>query len=120
MQTNLEQCPLCGTELSQTKFREIRAKLKEQEDQKARELEEAKLAIKREAEREFSRKLEQETRGAEKRARAEAGKQLEKVLAENGALAGKLKTTEAQVAEIRKQAQADVERQKLIAETRAK
>ena len=95
MQTSLEQCPLCGTQLSQTKFREIRAKLREQEDKKARELEEAKLAIKREAEREFSKKLEQESRAAEKRARAEAAKQLEKVLAEKDALAGKLKTTEA-------------------------
>src|SRR2546429_271585 len=120
MQTSLEQCPLCGTQLSQTKFREIRAKLREQEDKKARELEEAKLAIKREAEREFSKKLEQESRAAEKRARAEAAKQLEKVLAEKDALAGKLKTTEAQVAEVRKQAQADVEKQKVIAESRAK
>jgi hypothetical protein len=120
MPTNLEQCPLCGTELSQTKFREIRTKLREQEDQKARQLEDAKLVIKREAELEFSKKLEQESRAAEKRARAEAGKELEKVLVEKDALAGKLKTTEAQVAEIRKQAQVDLEKQKAIAESRAK
>jgi uncharacterized protein with PIN domain len=50
MQTNLEQCPLCGTELSQTKFREIRAKLREQDERKATEIAEAKLAITREAE----------------------------------------------------------------------
>lgn len=120
MQANLEQCPLCGTELSQTKFREIRAKLREQDDQKARELEDAKLAIKGDAEREYSQKLAQESREAEKRARAEAHKQLEKALAEKDGLADKLRTAEAQVAEIRKKAQADIEKQKQIAETTAR
>ena len=60
MQTNLEQCPLCGTELSQTKFREIRAKLREQEQQKVTEIAEVKLSITREVEMEFRKKLVQE------------------------------------------------------------
>jgi hypothetical protein len=120
MQANLEQCPLCGTELSQTKFREIRAKLREQEDQKARELADAKLAIKREAEQEFSKKLEQESRAAEKRAKAEADKQVQKVLAEKDSLTDKLKMAEAREAEIRKQAQAEIEKQKQAAEKKAK
>lgn len=120
MQTNLEQCPLCGTELSQTKFREIRAKLREQEERKAAELAEAKLAIKREAEQEFSKKLEQESRSAEKRARAEADKQVQKVMAEKDALTGKLRVAEAREAEIRKQAQAEIEKQKQVAEKEAK
>ena len=120
MQTNLDQCPLCGTELSQTKFREIRAKLNEQKEQTARGLAEAKLAMKREAEQEFNKRLEQESKAAEKRAKAEADKRLEKVLAEKDTLVGKLKAAETQVTEIRKQAQAEVESQKLIAENNAK
>jgi hypothetical protein len=115
MQTNLEQCPLCGTELSQTKFREIRAKLREQEDRQATELEEAKLAAQQEAEQEFNKKLEQESRAAEKRARAEADKQVQKVTAEKAALSGKLKAAEAREGEIRKEAQAEIEKQKELA-----
>jgi len=120
MQTNLDHCPLCGTELSQTKFREIRAKLKEQEERKGTELEEAKLAIKREAEQEFNKRLEQESRAAEKRAKAEADKQVQKVTAEKAALSGKLKAAEAHEAEIRKEAQAEIEKQKELAAKRAK
>jgi hypothetical protein len=120
MHTNLEQCPLCGTELSQTKFREIRAKLKEQEERKASEMEEAKLAVQREAEQEFKKKLEQESKAAEKRARAEADKQVQKITAENVALSGKLKSAEAREAEIRKEAQAEIEKQKDLAAKRAK
>jgi len=120
MQTNLEQCPLCGTELSQTKYREIRAKLKEQDERNSRELEDAKLAVHREAEQEFHKKLEQESRAAEKRARAEADKQVQKVIAEKATLSGKLKAAEAQEAEIRKEAQAEIEKQKELAAKRAK
>ena len=120
MQTNLEQCPLCGTELSQTKYREIRAKLREQEERKSTEIAEAKLAITREAELEFRKKLEQESRTSEKRARAEADKQVQKVMAEKDALTGKLKVAEAREAEIRKEAQAEIERQKLAAGKKAK
>jgi hypothetical protein len=120
MHTNLDQCPLCGTELSQTKFREIRAKLREQEERKATELEEAKLAVKREAEQEFNKRLEQESRTAEKRARAEADKQVQKVTAEKDALAGDLKAAQAREAEIRERSQAEIEKQKQVAEKRAK
>lgn len=120
MQTNLEQCPLCGTELSQTKFREIRAKLREQDERKATEIAEVKLAITREAELEFKKKLEQESKAAEKRARAEADRQVQKVIAERDAATGKLKAAEAREAEIRKQAQAEIEKQKQVAEERAR
>jgi hypothetical protein len=120
MQTNLEQCPLCGSELSQIKFREIRAKLREQEERKATELAEAKLGITRELEQEFKRKLEQERKDSEKRARAEAQKQVDKVTTERDALTGKLKAAEVREAEIRKQAQAEVEKQRLAAEKKAR
>jgi hypothetical protein len=120
MQTNLDQCPLCGTELSQTKFREIRAKLREQEERKATELEDAKMAIKRAADQEFNKRLEQESRAAEKRARAEADKQVQKVTAEKVALSDKLKAAEVREAEIQKEAQAEIEKQKGLAAKRAK
>lgn len=120
MQTNLEQCPLCGTELSQTKFREIRAKLRLEQEQKNREMEEAKLAVKREAEQEFKKKLEQESRAAEKRARAEADKQVRKAIGERDTLAEKLKTAEAEAVEIRKDAQEEVEKQRQAAQKTAR
>ena len=120
MQTNLGQCPLCGSELSQTKFREIRAKLREQEERKATELAEAKLVLARELEAEFKTKLEQERRASEKRAREEAEKKFQKVIAERDSLTGKLKAAEAREAEIRKQAQAEVEKQRQAAEKKVK
>jgi hypothetical protein len=120
MQTNLEQCPLCGTELSQTKFREIRAKLREQQDRKATELAEAKLAITREMEQQFGKQLEQEKRAAEKRAKAEADKRVEKVLAERNALNDKLKAAEIRVAKIQEQSQLEIAKQKEAAEKKAK
>lgn len=120
MSTNLDQCPLCGTELSQTKFREIRAKLRLEQEQKNRELEEAKLAVKREAQQEFNKKLEQERTAAEKRARAEADKQVQKAIGERDTLAGRLKTAEAEVVEIRKQAKEEVEKQRQAAEKKAR
>lgn len=120
MQTNLEQCPLCGSELSQTKFREIRAKLREQDDRRATELAEAKLALTRRLEEEFKGKLEQERRASEKRAREEAEKKFQKITAERDALTGKLKAAEAREAEVRKQTQAEVEKQRQAAEKKAK
>ncbi len=120
MQTNLEQCPLCATELSQTKFREIRAKLREQEQQKVTEIAEVKLSITRELEMEFRKKLVQESRAVEKRATAEADKQVQKVLAERNALNDKLKEAEVRVAKVREQAQAEIEKQKEAAEKKAK
>jgi|SRR5271155_64485 len=120
MQTNLEQCPLCGTELSQTKFREIRARLKEQEERRATELAEAKLAITREVEQGFKERLEEEKKAAEKKARAEADKQVQKVVAERNALTDKLKAVEAREAKFREQAQVEIETQKQAAEKKAR
>ena len=119
MQSNLEQCPLCGTELSQTKFREIRTKLRDQEQRHATELTEAKLATARQAEQEFSKKLEQERRAAEQRAKIEADKQVQKVLAERNALSDKLKEAEARVTKVREDAALEIDKQKKAAEKKA-
>ena|SRR2546425_7727981 len=120
METNLEQCPLCGTELSQTKFREIRAKLRDQEEKKATELAEAKSAVTRALEEEFKKKSDQQRRDTEKRVREEAEQRVKKALAESEQLTAKLKAAEAREGEIRKQAQIEIEKQKQAAEKKAK
>ena len=120
MQTNLEQCPLCGSELSQTKFREIRAKQRDQEEKKAAELAEAKSAITRNLEEEYKKQFEQQRRAAEKKIRDEADVLVKKALAEREQLTNKLKGAQAREAEIRKQAQLEIEKQKQAAERKAK
>ncbi len=62
----------------------------------------------------------QESRAVEKRATAEADKQVQKVLAERDALNDKLKEAEVRVAKVREQAQAEIEKQKEAAEKKAK
>ncbi len=69
---------------------------------------------------EFRKKLVQESRAVEKRATAEADKQVQKVLAERNALNDKLKEAEVRVAKVREQAQAEIEKQKEAAEKKAK
>ena len=120
METNLEQCPLCGSELSQTKFREIRAKLRNQEEKKATELAEAKLAVARDLEEEFKKRSEQQRRDTEKKVREEAEQRVKKAIAEREQVTAKLKAAEAREGEIRKQAQFEVEKQKQAAEKKAK
>ena len=104
METNLEQCPLCGSELSQIKFREIRAKLRDQEQRKATDLAEAKLAVTRNLEAEFKKRSEQQRRDTERKVREEADQRVKKIVAEREELTTKLKAAEAREAEIRKQA----------------
>jgi DNA repair exonuclease SbcCD ATPase subunit len=120
METNLEQCPLCGSELSQTKFREIRTKLREQADGRATELAEARLAITKQVELEFKKQFEQDKRTAEKAYREKAEQVVKKATAEREELAKKLQEAEAREPEIRKQAQAELERQKQTLEKKAK
>ena len=120
METNLEQCPLCGSELSQTKFREIRTKLRAQEDRRATELAEARLAITRQVEFELKKQFEQDKRAVEKRAREEAEQRVTKAVAERGEVEKELKATQARVAEIQKAAQLEVVRQREEAEKKAR
>jgi hypothetical protein len=120
VETNLEQCPLCGSDLSQTKYREIRAKLRDQEQKKAAELAEAKLAITRDLEVELKKEFEQQRKAAERKAKDEADQRVKKALAEREQVAKKLKEAEAREAEIQKQAQLEIEKQKQAAEKKAK
>jgi hypothetical protein len=120
VETNLERCPTCGSELSQTKFREIRAKLRDEQERKAAEIAEAKSAITRELEREFTLQLEQQKRDAQKRAKEIADQQVQKVTAERDLATARLKAAEAREDEIRRQAQLEIDKQKKAAEKQVK
>jgi hypothetical protein len=120
METNLERCPLCESELSQTKYREIRAKLRNESEKKAAELAEAKSEISKTLEQEFKQQLEQQRRATEKKLRDEAEQLVKKATAERDQVTIKLKAAEAREVEIRKQAQMEIETQRLAAEKKAK
>lgn len=120
MDLNLEQCPTCGTELSQTKYREIKAKLRAEQEKKDNEIAEARAAIKREAQEEFKLQLEQQRRTLTKQIRGESDQSVKKALAEVEQLAKKLKAAEEREANIRKEAKAEIETQKQSAAKKAK
>lgn len=120
MATNLEQCPLCGTELSQTKFREIKAKLRADDDKRADELAAAKAAMKQSLEVELRRRLDEQRRSIEKNVREEAAQLLKKAASEKEELTAKLKDSEARVTQIQSAAAMEIEKAKLVAEKKAK
>jgi hypothetical protein len=120
VETNLEQCPLCGSELSQTKLREIRAKLRDQDQKKAAEMAEARLAITRSVEEELKKQFEQQKKAEEKKVREEVEQRVRKVSAERDLATKQLKEAKQREDEFRKQAQLQIEQQKLAAEKKAK
>ena len=63
METSVEQCPLCGTELSKTKFREIQLTLREEEQRKAAEIAQAEVAIRQRLEKELKLDFEKQKKG---------------------------------------------------------
>ncbi len=69
METTVEQCPLCGTELSRIKFREIQSKLREEEQRKAADIAQAKRSLRQRLEQQFKLDLEKQKQTAEKGAR---------------------------------------------------
>jgi myosin heavy subunit len=119
MELSVEQCPLCGTELSKTKFREIQIKLREEEQRKSAEIAQAELAIRQKLEKELKLDFEKQKKAAEKKAREEADQELKKVAAERDQAAKKLKEAQEREAEIRKQAELEIAKQKQAAEKKA-
>lgn len=115
-----EQCPLCGTELSRIKFREIQSKLREEEQDKAAELVQAELVTRQRLEQQFKLDLEKHKQIAEKKARDEAGQQIKKLATERDQTAKKLQEAQEREAEVRNQATAEIEKQKQAAEKKAK
>jgi hypothetical protein len=120
VETNLEQCPLCGSDLSRTKFREIQGKLRVDDQKKLAELAQTKLEVRQSLEQEFKKDFEQQKQAAEKKAKEEADQRVKKALAQSEEFAKKVRESEAREAGIRKQAQLEIERQKEVAEKKAK
>lgn len=120
METNIEQCPLCGTELSGIKFREIQSKLREEEQRKATEIAQVEAATRQRLKEQFKLDLEKQKQAAEKKAKEEAEQEVKKVAAERDQANKKLKEAQEREAEIRKLAQQEVEKAKIAAEKKAK
>ena len=119
METNVEQCPLCGTELSVIKFREIQTKLREDERRRAADVEQATLAARQRLEQKFKIDLEKQKTAADKKAAEEAAQEIKKVAAERDQAARKLKEAEAREAGIRKQAEQEIAKERQAAEKKA-
>lgn len=119
METSVEQCPLCGTELSKTKFREIQLTLREEEQRKAAEIAQAEVAIRQRLEKELKLDFEKQKKAVEKKAREEAEQELNKVAAERDQAAKKLKEAQDREAGIRRQAEQEIAKQKQAAEKKA-
>lgn len=115
-----EQCPLCGTELSRIKFREIQSKLREEEQRNAAELAQAELATRQRLEQQFKLDLEKHKQAAEKKARGEADQEIKKVAAERDQNAKKLQEAQQREAAIRKEAAEEISKQNQAAEAKAK
>jgi hypothetical protein len=119
MELSVEQCPLCGTELSKIKFREIQLKLREQEQQQATEIAHAQATLRQKLEKELKLDFEKQKKAAEIKARAEAEQQLNKVAAERDQAAKKLNEAQEREAGIRKQAELQIAKEKQAAEKKA-
>ncbi|HET9406995.1 MAG TPA: DUF2130 domain-containing protein [Candidatus Sulfotelmatobacter sp.] len=119
MEISVEHCPLCGTELSKTKFREIQVKLREEEQRKAAEIAQAETAIQQRLEKELKLDFEKQKKAAERKAREEAEQELKKVSAERDQTAKKLKEAQEREAQIRKQAELEIAKQKQAVEKKA-
>jgi chemotaxis protein histidine kinase CheA len=108
-----ESCPLCGTELSKTKFVEIQTKIQEQEQQKLSEqtkrVAEAEAAVRQRLQEDFKRKLQTEKEAAAKLAKQEAEQQIKKITDQRDDAAKKQKEAEMREAASRKQAERDKE-----------
>ncbi len=120
MELNVEQCPLCGTELSEVKFKEIQARLLREEEDKAAALSRMESALRLQLEQQFNQDLEKQRLALEKKAKDEAEANIKQVTSELDLIAKKLKEAEAREVEIRRQSQEELAREKLAAQLQAK
>src|SRR2546427_5393828 len=109
MESLVESCPLCGTELSKVKFSEIQSKLKDQQQHFVAE--QKKMAAQAEAtvrlrmEQEFKEELQAEKQKAIRIAKQELDQQIRKMAAERDQASKKAKDAEAREALVRKEAE---------------
>ena len=81
MENTVEQCPLCGTELSRVKFREIQSKLQDADRIKEGDISRAQAATRHLLEHQFKLEIEKQKQVAEKKARGEADQEIKKLAA---------------------------------------
>jgi len=120
VRTNEDQCPLCGSELSKIKLREIEAKLRSEEQKQAAEIAKAGMAEKQRLEQQFKLDLEKQKQAIEKKLKQESDQQLKLIAVERDQAAKKLKAAEEREAAVRKEAMLEIAKQKQAAEKRAK
>lgn len=120
METNIEQCPLCGTELSRIQFREIQSKLREEEHRQAAERAQVEAATRQRLEQQFKLDLEKQRQAAEKKAKEEAALQVKSVAAERDQANKRLKEAQDREAEVRKQGEQAVEKARIAGGEKAK
>src|ERR1700730_15627554 len=98
---NEQQCPWCGHIISRSKFLEIEAKIRADEQKK---LEAAKAALSKELDEKYRRELAAAKQIEGKRATEAAEKKIAAITAERDQAAQKAKELQAREGEIRKQA----------------
>jgi len=100
-----EQCPLCGTKLSQTKYVEIQSILSQQEKQKETEnkklVAEAQSSIRRELEQQFQAELKKQKESAALAAKQASEEQINKLVSERDRANEMAQAANGRVAEIR-------------------
>ncbi len=103
MSINIERCPLCGSELSGVKFKEIQEKMRHEEREKAAELRRAETNIRVRLREELEKDVEKERKEFERKTQADAQFEIRKVAAERDMAAKKLREAEARESTIRRQ-----------------
>ena len=119
VRTNEDQCPLCGSELSKIKLREIEAKLRSDGQKQAAEIAKAGMAEKQRLEQQFKLDLEKQKQAIEKKLKQESDQQLKLIAIERDQAARKLKAAEEREAAVRKEATVEIAKQKQAAEKKA-
>jgi hypothetical protein len=118
MGLSTERCPVCGTELSETKFKEIQLKLRAEEQKKS-------AVIRQQLEQQFKLDMESQSKALEKKVRAEVEGRVKQLSSERDQLAKQVKQAAENLESARKRAieeaekkrQTDLAQQRLSLET---
>jgi len=103
-----ERCPWCESIISRTKFLEIEAKIRDEEQKK---LADAEIQMRRRLEGEFQLDLAKQKQASEKAAQEQAAKQVAAITDERDKMAEKVKQVELREVAIRKQAREETAKQ---------
>lgn len=113
MPDTTERCPWCDSVISHSKFVQIEAKIREQEQSK---LAQAEKQLRLQLETQHSAELTKQRQTLEASIKSEAAKQMAVATAERDRMAETLKAAQAREAEIRKQAQGEAEKRNALSQ----